>query len=141
MQFQLKLKDGSAVDLLFSMYFLDRYCKLSGMGFQQAVPHMIGDLRGVEQGIVFGGLLDDLEIRANVIAAGKEAAGFAKGEYEKVTTIEGFTLMEQVPNALASPVWGELSLVLIKSLVADNLPKGEAPKKKAGRKRLTSPTS
>lgn len=130
MNYQLKLKDGKTVDLSFSMYFLNRMCKMSNLGFQHIFNYLLGDVSRLEDGIANGGFFDDLEIRAQVLAAGVEAAGFAKGDFKQYTAVDGFYMLEQVPDSLTSPVWGEIGLLLIKSVIADSLPKEDKGIKK-----------
>lgn len=133
MQYRLKLSDGSHVDLLFSMYFLNRVCKLTNNGLSTIFPFLLGDISSGETGTVSGGILDDLEIRAAVIAAGMEAEGFARGEYETKTLVDGFQVSERVESSLNSPQWVDLFGILTKSLIA-SLPKdGEPVKKKTVR--------
>lgn len=136
MNYQLKLKDGKTVDLSFSMYFLNRLCKLTDKGISDIFPHILGQVIDVDKGQVIGGLLDDLEIRAAVLAAGMEAHDLSKGRYAPKMVIDGFMIMENIENCLASSIWGDMYAVLCKSVIADSLPKDDAPKKKAAPRRL-----
>lgn len=128
MHYQLKLKDGKTADLLFSMYFFDRVSKLTGKGLTELFPYLLGDMSESDNGIAKGGILDDLGIRAAVLAAAVEAHSFANGNYDKKTLVDGFALMEQVQDSLTSTQWSDIYVILVKSLVADKLPKDEDAK-------------
>lgn len=127
MDFRLKLKDGSFVDLKFSMYFLNRACKIAGKSLQEMFGYLLGDVAS-DTKTVSGGLVDDLEVRAIVLAAGCEAADFANGDYTVKSLVDGFQMLELVEDSLLNPVWGEMYVVIAKSLLAERLPK--EPKKK-----------
>lgn len=135
MNYQLKLKDGSKVNLSFSMYFLNRACKLAGKSLQEIFGYLTGEIEKGSGHVVRGGLFDDLEVRAVVLAAGLEASNFANGDYEIKTLVDGFRLMEEVENSLTTSAWGDMFVILCESLVANKLPKDDAPKKKAVQKK------
>jgi hypothetical protein len=144
MNYQLKLKDGKTADLLFSNYFLARVCKLLDKGLTHVFPYLLGSIEDTDNGIVRGGIMDDLEVRAAVLAAATEANGFANGDYSQKTMIDGYQLMEQVENSLLTPQWGEIYVMLATSLVAESLPKdeGQEPaKKKTVKKKNTASTT
>lgn len=135
MHYKLKLQGGKTLDLAFSVYFLNRVCKLTGKGLSNIFPTLLGDMSQFGEGVVSGGMLDDLELRAAVLAAAWEADGFANKDYTKRETPEGFEIMEAVDGGLASPQWAEIYSILTQCLVA-TLPKDEV-KKKAVKKPAT----
>lgn len=135
MKHKVKLEDGKSVDISFSMYFLNRVCKMTALTLQDVFTYLIGNDLNIQAGSVSGGLLDDLEVRAVVLAAGMEAESFAKGNYKKFDIKDGFDLLENVEGGLQSTQWADIYTELIKSLVAEKLPKDDAPKKKAGAKK------
>lgn len=133
MNYQLKLEDGSTVDLSFSMYFLNRVCKLTGHGLSSIFGHLLGDMSEIDGGIVTGGLLDDLEIRAAVVAAGIEAKGFDDGAFDRKTVFDGFGVMMKVKDSLTSTIWADMYKIITDALIA-TLPKDEIKKKPVAKK-------
>jgi len=137
MNFQIKLKDGSIRNLSFSNYFLNCVGKLFDLGLAQTFPYIIGNVSKAGDGVVTGGMMDNLEIRAGVVAAGMEAYGFANGDFTKRTLIDGWQVLEQMEDSLKNPVWAQMFVEVCKALIPDKLPsekKAPAKKKAAPKK-------
>lgn len=136
MTYGLKLSNGSVVELRFSMYFMKRACDMLKCGFSTIYAQLIGDVSELEEGRVNGGILDNIDTRAVVVAAGMEAHSFANGKSETQNPVskEIFDIMENVEGGYASRQWAEIVGKMIESLSAQ-LPKSEIPKKKAAVKR------
>ncbi len=118
MHYQLKLKDGSTVNLRFSLYFLNRVCKLAKLPLTDVGEYLMG-------------MAEDLEVIATILAAAREADGYATGDFTKYTAIEGFQLLEQIPNALTNAeLWQDIGKMVASSMFPDGLPKDDAPKKR-----------
>lgn len=129
MQYQLKLKDGTEVNLRFSMYFLNRMCQLSRVGLTELMGYMAG-------------ISENLEIMAQILAAAMEAEAAANRNPVKFTAIDGFDVMDKMPNFLQSDtIWLEMVNKIRDCIMPEGLPKEAPAKKKAGGKRLTSRTS
>jgi hypothetical protein len=134
MQYTLKTSKGR-VNLRFSMYFLQRICELSGHDLMTVPAYMAGDFDPSGNGMVTGGMIGDLKVRANVVAAALEAERFANGDYSTVNPIskEVYDVMESVEGGVLSPQWGDVFRVMYESLTA-MLPKEpkepNEPKKK-----------
>ena len=132
MNFKLETKSGDYT-LRFSNYFLDRVGKISGRSLSETTQYIVGEFIGNES--VRGGMLDDLEVRATVIAAGIDAFNLSNGNLTKTTAVEGFGILEKVPNAIANPVWAEMFLEVVKALMPEKLGEQKAvPVKKAAKK-------
>ena len=131
----LNLKDGVKVTLSFNMYFINRFCQLTNLPLSKITNVLLGKIDAETQ-TMSGGLMDDLTVRAQAVAAGIDAFNFEKGDPSETNTIEGFRVMEQVVNSLTNPVWAEMYVMILKIIVPDNLPKEESKKvaKKKGEK-------
>lgn len=138
MNFQVKLKDGSIQNLSFSVYFLSAVGKLLDCnGIQETFTKVIGKVEAIGEGRVTGGMLDDFDIRAAVVAAGAEAYGFANGDFTKKSLIDGYQVMNQIEDSLKNPIWAQMYIEVCKALIPDKLPeeKKTPAKKKAASKK------
>jgi len=129
MNFQVNLKDGTALNLAFSQYFLMRVGALTGLGLQDTFKYLIGDVIDMANGVVKGGVMDDIECRAHVIAAGLQAYGFANGDSKEYTAIDAFPMLEKIENVLANPIWAKMYIAIMTALMPTNL-EPDVPKKK-----------
>lgn len=136
MIYGLKLNNGSVVELRFSMYFLKRVCEFSGYSLTTIYPYLIGDTSRIDRGELSGGIMDDINARSYVVAAGLEAAGFATGNPVSKDPVskEVFDIIENTEGGYLSRQWAEITGKLMESLAAQ-LPKQELPKKKAAPKK------
>lgn len=130
MNFILETSDKK-INLLFSNYFLSRVGKLSGKTLTETTIYLAG---AGENGTIRGGMLDDLEARAIVIAAGIDAYNMSKGEMTQTSLIEGYQILEKVPNPLGNPVWAEMFVEVMKTIMPEKLGDKPTAKKKAVKK-------
>lgn len=120
MHYQLQLKGGETVNLRFSVYFMNCLCKLSGHGMTTISDYLLS-------------MSEDLEVLANILSAGREAEGFANKDYTKYGTVEGFELLERMPNVLSNAqVWIDIGQLVAQSLMPPELPAEAKVKKPAG---------
>lgn len=129
MHYKLKLQGGKTLDLSFSLYFLDRVCKLTGNPLSSIFGILLGDMSEIEEGRVSGGMLDDMRLRIAVLAAAWEANGFANGDYTIRDIKDGFAIAEQIEgDSVSSSQWADIYVILTKVFIA-TLPKDEVKKK------------
>lgn len=140
MTYSLKLSDGKSVELRFSMYFLRRMCELSGLGISSIYPYLIGDMSNFEDGIINGGLIDNIQIRSQVIAAGMEADAFYKGksDVKSPESKEVYDILESVEGGIISVQWADVLTTITSTLTAE-LPKKEVVGKKKDAPKKISP--
>lgn len=119
MHYQVKLKDGSILVLRFSMYFLNRVSKLAKRGFNEIMEYLMESFT-------------DMEVMANVLAAAKEAEGVANGDYTQYTTIDGFEIMQNIPNVLNDDtIWKAIGSKISECVFPEGLPTQKDAKKKS----------
>lgn len=125
----VKLKDGTVIAIEFSNYFLSRVQKLLGYGLQGTITAVLGRF---EDGMVYGGLLDDMDVRAAVIAAGIDAHNLSTSrELTQTSMVEGYTIMAGIDNSVTNPVWSEMYVEIAKSLAPESKKKAVKGEDKA----------
>lgn len=126
MIFKLDLIDGSSVNLRFSMYFINRMCKLAEIPFTNVFEHL-------------SKIANDLEVLAQILASAREAECAANGDFTRLTAIDGFEIMDKIPNfASSDTIWVEMGQMIAECLNPKSLTNQETVKKKAAPKKLNS---
>lgn len=125
MNYNLKLKEGE-VTLTFSMFFLNNLCKLAKCNLSEVFSYAIGtNIKGEgDTASIDGGLMNDLEVRANVLAS---AVNATNGNTD-LKTFDGFNLIESMESPLLNAQWADVYKHLLECIIPDSLPKS---KKKA----------
>lgn len=127
--YTLKKKDGTDLNLSFSSFFIARACKLSEKTLQQTIRFLVGHSE-TEGEAVAGGVLDDMEARAIVLAAGADA--YEKRSYRDKD--DGFALMDELESGLTDPVWVDVLNGVVAAIIPDYGKKKTAVKKPAPKK-------
>lgn len=129
---KIELKDKTEVTLALSTFFLGKLETILGVTLVEMIDKVVGQF---EAGTSSGGMLNSIDTRAAVIAAGMTAASFHNKEYKEYSKIDGYEVLENMPDALRSPFWGDLWLKITNSLFPDLIKEEEEPakKKKAGK--------
>lgn len=146
-QYSIELKDKTKVNLLFNMMFLARCQKLmDNNSIQHTRMSLLGSLAGkTSEGtpIIKGGILDDIHIRAIVIASAMYAYNSKhNNDFTELTEIHGYEMMENMTATLNSKVWVELYAKVLEFILAEDVPNVEAVsiKKKAVKKAVKKPS-
>lgn len=124
MNFQLKTAKET-LNLAFNAFFIDRVCKLSGKELSEVFGYLMG--KDISDKSVTGGLINDMEVRANVIAAGIDAYNHKNGNPTHTTSAQGFEYLDNL--SLIDGQFSEMYAGLISAL----LPNAGAVEKKAAK--------
>lgn len=114
------------IDIVLDVYFLSRIGSLMGMGMQESIQYLLGTYDAEAQSVT-GGLLDNIEARAAVLAAGSDALSFSNGTPKFSTLFDGFEMLRGID--ITDPQWSELYQEVVKSILPKDGKKKEAAKK------------